>query len=109
MRCFTTCPMANFALRMGGWRIADPATWFSSSMAEVLLRRSKQATRWTGEFREAVQEYVEFCNLAVPYMYAKTRPELRQPARRFASVDASGRPVDCAAQGYLGTCLWLMV
>ena len=74
--------MANFALRMGDWRIADSATWFSSSMAEVLLRTGKQATRWIGEFTEDMQEYVEICALAVPYMYAKS---VRKNAARIAA------------------------
>src|ERR1700682_1995657 len=57
MRCFTTCPMANFALRIGGWMIADRATWFSRSMAEVLLRTGQQATHSTSEFTDSLQEH----------------------------------------------------
>ncbi|HYR66583.1 MAG TPA: hypothetical protein VEP47_10645 [Reyranella sp.] len=57
-------------------------------MAEVLLRTGKQATRWIGEFTEDMQEYVEICALAVPYMYAKS---VRNNAARIAaSGTASG-------------------
>jgi hypothetical protein len=48
--------MANLASRIGGWTIADRATWFLSSMAEVLLRTRQQATRATGEFTGSLQE-----------------------------------------------------
>src|SRR5437868_650903 len=58
MRCFTTCPMANFALRIGGWRIADRAAWFSISMAKVLLRTDRQATHTNRELSGPLQESV---------------------------------------------------
>jgi hypothetical protein len=51
-------------------------------MAEVLLRTDKQATRRIGEFTDGMQEYVEICALAVPYMYAKS---VRKNAARIAA------------------------
>ena len=49
----------NDPTRMGGWTITDRATWFLSSMAEVLLRTRQQATRTTGEFTGSLQEYAK--------------------------------------------------
>src|SRR5260370_8822730 len=75
MGCFTACRIANLASRIGGWTIADPATWFLSSMAEVLLRTRQQATRTTGEFTGSLQEYAKIRLLDA---YARTRPQLRR-------------------------------
>jgi hypothetical protein len=57
LRCFTTCPMANLAFRIGGWMIADRSTWFSRSMVQVLLRTGQQATHSTSEFTVSLQEH----------------------------------------------------
>src|SRR6266851_6587453 len=99
MRCFTTCPIANFASRIGGWTIADRASWFLSSMAEVLLRTRQQATRSTGEFTASLQEYAK----SACWMYTQEHcHDYCGLNMRPASVDASGWRVDSAPQGLLG-------
>src|SRR5215472_14216418 len=88
MRCLTTCPMANFALRMGGWTSAGWEAWFSSSMAEVLPRIGLQATHSVPDSGSTRS------NTVAPgawYSYAK---EL--PACPPGSVDARRAGVDSA-------------
>src|SRR5438105_6339086 len=48
MRCFTTWPMANLAMRIGGWPSAEGAVRLAISMAKVLLRMGLQATQLSG-------------------------------------------------------------
>src|SRR4249920_1609442 len=110
MRCFTTCPMANFALRIGGWMIADRATWFSRSMAEVLLRTGQQATHSTGEFTDSLQEHRKNTGKFACWMYRQEH--CHNYGSRTCVQRRLTRGVDAwtlRPQGLLGNTPWAMV
>src|SRR5258708_3843497 len=96
MRCFTTWPMANLAVRIASWASAGEAVRLAISMTKVLLRMGFQATRLTWD--ELTPTLQIRCIEAHGSLYARSWPK----RVTLPSVDVSHRPVD-SGQRVLGS------